>query len=104
MKFGYNFSNKGTIYLIDALEIICCNNDYLKIMSNLDKNIYPIISKKYNSNKKTIKSDIIKATNNMCKIRDSIPSECSLLKYTPKIIIYYIVDKIKNTENLKMKM
>ncbi len=94
---GYNLSHCGTKYLLECIKI-----DYIKYSGeaeNINKQIYPIISKKYNKSSFTIKNNIIKATNYMY-------AECEenkLLEYfkyvenqkpTPKMIIKTIIRKI----------
>ena len=78
--------------MIESIELICNNSNYIKMMSNLDKYIYPSIANKYNSNKLTVKSNIAKATNNMYKTNSNNTIK---IKITPKTIIYYVVEKIK---------
>lgn len=41
----------------------------MNLLVNLEKNVYRQIAKKYNVNEKTLKSDIIKATNKMNEIK-----------------------------------
>lgn len=73
----YNFANIGTIYLLDAIEIICKSEDYMNLLVNLEKNVYKQIAKRYNVNEKN--KEIVS-------------------KQTPKIVINNIVDKIKNCD------
>lgn len=89
-------ANIGTIYLLDAIEIVCNSNNPIDLMLNLEKNVYKLIAKKYNKNEKTIKSDIIKATNKMNETKELKSSNKILLKYTPKMVINEIVDKLRN--------
>lgn len=96
IKLGYNISNIGTIYLIDAIEFICNQTNYINVMSNLENNVYTIIAKKNNTNIMTLKSNIIKATNNMYNIRCSEDKKNKHLKITPKMVICNISDKIRN--------
>lgn len=70
------------------------------LLSNLEKYVYIQIAKKYNKNDKTIKSDIVKATNKMNEIK-SLKNMINKNKkyepkYTPKMIITIIVDNIMN--------
>ena len=62
---NYNFANRGTLYLLDTIELICCANNSMELMENIERKVYTQIAKKYNKNPLTIKSNIIKATNNM---------------------------------------
>lgn len=88
---------------MDAIEIISKSEEYMKLLKNLEKNVYKQIAKKYDKNEKTLKSDIIKATNNMNEIKFSKnmnnKNRYIKLKQTPKMVISNIVDKIKNEEN-----
>lgn len=96
IKLGYNLANIGTIYLIESIDIICNSEDYIKKMLNLENNVYSQVAKNHNSSVKTVKSDIVKATNNMDKIRSFQNNNLTELKFTPKSVIYYIVENIKN--------
>lgn len=70
------------------------------LLSNLEKYVYIQIAKKYNKNDKTIKSDIVKATNKMNEIKSFKnminKNKKYEPKYTPKMIITIIVDNIMN--------
>ena len=46
----YNFSHKGTQYLEDIIYIVY--TEYSNVIVNMNKDIYPIIAKKYNKNRK----------------------------------------------------
>lgn len=96
---GYNFANIGTIYLIDVIEIICQHKNTMELISNLEKNVYTYIAQKYDKNEKTIKSDIIKATNKAHETRCLKYNNKLILKNTTKMIINEIVDRIKREEN-----
>lgn len=96
MNLGYNISNKGTIYLIDVLEIIYSSNNYLNMMSNLENNVYLIIAQKYNTNVSTLKSNIVKATDRMYKLRCKRIKKNNDTKVTPKTVIFLLIDKLKN--------
>ncbi len=68
----------------------------MNLLVNLEKNVYRQIAKKYNVNEKTLKSDIIKATNKMNEVRSYKNANRIEDRQTPKKIINNIVDKIKN--------
>lgn len=74
----------------------------MSLLVNLEKNVYKQIAKKYNINEKTLKSDIVKATNKMNELRSfknaNNKNKISTFKLTPKIVINNIVDKIKNSD------
>lgn len=66
------------------------------------------LQKKYNKNEKTLKSDIIKATNRMNDIKylknmNENKNKTINIKKTPKMIISDIVDAIKNGDNSCVK-
>lgn len=60
LKISYNPSHLGTHYLIETIYLIYQNTF---LITNLEKNIYTILSQKYNTNSKTIKVDIFEAIN-----------------------------------------
>lgn len=94
---NYNFANRGTLYLLDTIELICCANNSKELMENIERKVYTQIAKKYNKNPLTIKSNIIKATNNMYNFNVLVNNDLKKhIKYTPKFVIYNIVDKIKD--------
>lgn len=95
IELGYNISHKGTLYLIETLVIICSSKNYFITMSSIEKNVYTQIANKYNANISTIKSNIVKATESMYKYNYMNKSQA--IKYTPKIVIYDLVDKLKNS-------
>lgn len=93
----YNFSYKGTQYLVRAIEYSALNkNLYLE---KLERDVYPIISKEYNDTIRNIKCNINRANNSMyldCEV-DKLKKYFSLDKDTkPKIktVINTIVNKI----------
>lgn len=68
----------------------------MNLLVNLEKNVYRQIAKKYNVNEKTLKSDIVKATNKMNEIKSYKNTNRIEDRQTPKKIINNIVDEIKN--------
>lgn len=85
------------MYLIEAIYLICNSNNYIKEMSNLELNIYRRLADKYHISQKTLKSDIVKATNNADKFISLKNKNEFYIKLTPKYVIYYVVDIIKST-------
>lgn len=95
---NFNLTHNGTNYLRESIEIInsCRNQEFI---SNLEKNIYPIIAAKHQKSVHTIKSNILKAINYMYR-------ECEISKLkeyfyfgidkkpTPKLIIFTIYNRI----------
>ncbi len=88
--------------MIDVLDAIYNSNNYLKMMSNLENNVYLIIAQKYNTNVRTLKSNIVKATERMYELRCKKIKKKSDTKITPKAVVFLIIDKLKN-ENVSFK-
>lgn len=95
---GYNFYYKGTKYLVDAIYILYNMKDYYNKI--LKRDIYPIISKKYNTSINNIKCNIRNATDimffdcNEYRLMEYL-KECSLSKIGAKKVILAILDHIK---------
>lgn len=94
----YNFSYVGTKYLMET--ILLLYNTELWEDTKLEKDIYPIISKKYKKSVNNIKCNIIHATNEMffdCEQKKllSYLKEYSSLKPGPKKIIFSVLEKLK---------
>lgn len=96
-EIGYNLSHKGTLYLIDAISLIYVRKEEDDL--NLKKDIYPLLSQKYNKPIYSIKSDIVKATDFM----DSICSKAKKKEYfsfeddsklTVKLVIYTVLNNV----------
>lgn len=83
---GYDMTYKGTKYLIETIEYIVQNNN--KDVCNLEKNVYSIISKKYNDSVHNIKCNISRANNNMY-------CECEI----EKLKKYFYLDKDLKPKN-----
>lgn len=97
---NYNFSYVGTKYLMETISLLYNTNLWEDI--KLEKEIYPIISKKYKKSINTIKCNIIYATNEMffdCEQEKllSYLKEYSLLKPGLKKIIFSVLEKLKKT-------
>lgn len=93
----YNVKYKGTQYLADVILYIF-NNTHLHI-NNLQKQVYPIIAKKYNQSVNTFRCNITCATTHMYCDCDSktLKNFFGLLddeKPTIKEVVYTILDKI----------
>ena len=63
VELGYKEKYKGTQYLADAVMQIYLNRD--RIINNFQKDVYPVLSKKYGKTILNIKSSINKATETM---------------------------------------
>ncbi len=97
-KLNYNFSYKGTIYLLETIYTL-----YILDLSsdcNLKKNIYPIVAKKFNSCANNVKCNITNSTDKMCYDCDEKKllqylGDYKFLKPGPKRIIFSILNRIK---------
>lgn len=96
INMGFNPIHIGTLYLINAISILYISNKLI-YKTNLEKDVYTQISLKYNKNIKTIKSDIIKATN-VADIQNTQIMKYNKLKLTPKLVIGIILKRIQNTD------
>lgn len=95
--FNFDFKLQGTKYLQEAIVYSYLNRDTF-LFDNLESNIYPYVSEKYNVNVKNIKWSIIRSINNMKsniatselqKFFITVPE-----KITSKFIILEIVNKL----------
>ena len=99
LSLGYNIKHNGTTYIMEIIYMLCIAQNY-KMIDNLEKYLYSKIATKYSKNIKTIKSNIIKATDIMyaeCaqeKIKDYFGFLYDF-KPTPKIVIITIASKIE---------
>lgn len=66
LYLNYDISNKGTIYLIDAIKYIILNMPY-KEFNNLKSEVYPKIAQKNHNSVHNIKSNIVRANDKMYK-------------------------------------
>jgi hypothetical protein len=94
---GFKSYHKGTGFIIESIFIVYQQEAHL--CDNFEKNIYPIVAERFNTNISNVKSDIIKSINSMY-------AECEqhkLQKYfhfstdfrpTTKMIIYTIISNI----------
>lgn len=97
-KIHYNFSYVGTKYLIETI-LLLYNNDSMEGIK-LEKEIYPIISKKYKKTVNNIKTNIINATDLMyydcdSEILNQYFRICDDEKPTPKTVILTILNNLK---------
>lgn len=97
LYLGYNISHKGTKYLIEVIEyiILKLNNE----VNILERDVYPVISSKYNISVHNIKCRITDATNIMycnCEIEKLKKYFCLDIDTKPKVktiintIIYHV--------------
>ena len=99
VNYGYSLANLGTFYIIDSFEIVCKSDNPIKMLKDIENNIYKNLAKKYKQNWKTIKSNIVNATNNMNNFRCSQNENGKILRYSPKMVIGDIADKVKCIES-----
>ena len=95
MKMGYNPVHLGTIYIAEAINILV-NSNINDVEINLEKDVYIELAKKYNRNMKTIKSDMIKATNKV----SSQNVYNTNFKLTPKVAITLVLDELNSNEKI----
>lgn len=102
LYLGYDFSRKGTIYLIETINYIASHIEVY--LGNLEKDVYPVVSEIYGESVNNIKTNIIRANNAMycdCELeklkkyfyldKDSKPKV--------KIVINTILNKIQKRIN-----
>lgn len=94
-KINYNLSYLGTEYLIDTIYFLI---KYQKTYSyNLEKEIYPDIAKKYDTNVSNLKNNIRNATDKMYYDCEELKLEEYMgysLKPTPKRVIKVVLKKV----------
>lgn len=96
-KIGYNVHYNGTKYLMETIYYLYCKKSHGTY--KLEKEVYPIIAKKYSRNINTIKSDIIKATKkiNYDNRENELKKYFSYFldnKIKPKLVINTVLNKI----------
>lgn len=101
-KLHYNFKYIGTRYLAECIYEAYLRNKKYDI--NLNKDIYPIISKKYNKTISTIKTNINQATTNMYfdteeKVLFNFFKYNIPCKPRPKDIILKVIENIEQRRN-----
>lgn len=96
-KFNFDFKLIGTKYLLEAIVYSYLTRETY-LFENLEKQIYPYVSQKYNVNPSNIKWAIIRSINNMkSKLQSSELQHLSVdnsEKITSKFIISEIVNKL----------
>lgn len=94
---NYNPIYVGTNYIIESILLIAQSEEDL--ISNLEKDVYPIIAEKYNKTISNIKCNIHQSTTNMYYECDSNKLQCyfnleSDVKPKPKLVMTTILNKI----------
>lgn len=96
---GYSYSYSGTTYIAETIYILTILRNYRN--DNLEKDIYPLVGKKFNKSAHNIKCNIRNATDMMTyeceekKLKEYL-WDYEFLKPGPKRIIYAILGKINN--------
>lgn len=96
-KLEYNFSYKGTIYLVDAIYVLY-NLGNLKDC-NLGEEVYPVVAEHFNTVANNIKCNITNSTDKMfydCeeKVLRAYLKEFSFTKPGPKKIMEAVLKRI----------
>lgn len=65
MKISYNFSYKGTEYLVETIYILYKSFNKSAYERNFEYEIYPIVAQKYNTSTNNVKCNIRNATDKM---------------------------------------
>lgn len=96
---GYNIEYLGTKYLLETIYILSILKDYND--NNLEKDIYPIVAKKYGKTVHNIKCNIRNATeimyyDNQEELIIEYLKDYKNSKIGTKIIILAILKKVKN--------
>ncbi len=96
-KLEYNFSYKGTIYLVDAIYVLYNLKKFKDY--NLGEDVYPIVAEHYNTVANNIKCNITNSTDKMfydCeeKVLRAYLKEFSFTKPGPKKIIEAVLKRI----------
>lgn len=99
-KLNFNFSYIGTQYLFETILILYNKYKNCFEMQKLEKNIYPIVAKKYKKTVNNIKTNIINVCDLMCyDCKDEVLKvyfgDTFSRKPTPKIIMITILNKLK---------
>lgn len=84
---------------MESIVFIINNKNYNILLDNLEKNVYPIIANRHKKTTGNIKSNIVKATNNMyndCNINYLLQyfQYKDDIKPTPKVVISTIINKV----------
>ena len=96
---GYNPSYNGTKYLVESIYILSNMTDDMNEDYNLERNIYPIVAKKYHKTMHNVKCNIINSTDNMVYdcLEEKLNKYLGFYTYSkpgPKKIIYAIINKL----------
>lgn len=98
-KLNYNFKYIGTEYLVEVIYFLYSTKEYFRF--SLEADIYPIIANKYGCSCKTVKSNIVNATDKMFYDCNESILKRYIGKYKtekpgPKAIIKSVLKRIKD--------
>lgn len=96
---GYNPGYNGTKYLVESIYILSNMTDDMNEDYNLERDIYPIVAKKYHKTVHNVKCNIINSTDNMVYdcLEEKLNKYLGFYTYSkpgPKKIIYAIINKL----------
>lgn len=96
LNMGFNPIHVGTIYLEEMIyKVYCMNKSVSKI--NLESEIYQEVAKKYKKNPRTVKSNVVKATNAVDTeiFLSKHKMNSSRFKLTPKLVIWLVIRQLE---------
>lgn len=99
IKLNYNFNYTGTDYLIETIYLLYSSKNYYNF--SLETDVYPVISDRSGIPSRTIKSNIVNATDKMyydCneEILKRYIGKYQLVKPGPKQIVKSVLKRIKD--------
>ena len=94
-KFNFNFKLIGTKYLLEAIVYSYFTRETY-LFENLEKQIYPYVSQKYNVNPLTIKWAIIRSINTMKTKSNPVCLQSLSIDDSEKITSKFIISEIVN--------
>lgn len=94
-KFNFDFKLIGTKYLLDAIVYSYLTRETY-LFENLEKQIYPYVSQKYNVSPLNIKWAIIRSINNMKLKLSTADLQSFFLDSSEKITSKFIISEIVN--------
>ncbi|MBR3613582.1 MAG: hypothetical protein IKL55_00150 [Clostridia bacterium] len=94
-KLNFDFKLIGTKYLLEAIVYSYLTRE-LYLFENLEKQIYPYVSKKYNVNPYNVKWAIIRSINNMKLKATEYELQYFSLESSEKITSKFIISEIVN--------
>lgn len=98
---GYNPNYNGTKYLVESIYILSSIGEEEKESCNLERDVYPIVAKKYHKTVHNIKCNIINSTDNMVYdcVEEKLNKYLGFYNYSkpgPKKVIYSVLNNVVN--------